>query len=212
MERQRTRTLRAVADHPGPFIRKIILPEGLSVKKAAELLNVGRPALSNLLNGKAALSREMALRLEKAFGVKAKPEVLLRMQSEYDEYLARERAKQIAVPVYAPGFIQITAARIEEWVDHHHEARHLVPALLRRLVLTTGDHLSKVDFPAFDNAERPGWDGRVEAEAATPWIPRDYPGGSSAAVGKCVRKRTVTIRRGLRTFRLRIGRILPSCL
>src|SRR5580692_780210 len=176
MERQRTRTLRAVADHPGPFIRKTILPEGLSVKKAAELLNVGRPALSNLLNGNASLSREMALRLEKAFGVKAKAEMLLRWQSEYDEYLARERAKQIAVPVYAPGFIQISAARIEEWVDRHHEARHLVPALLRRLVLTTGDHLTKVDFPAFDNAERPGWDGLVEAEAATPWIPAGLSG------------------------------------
>ena len=40
----------------------------MSVKKAAELLGVGRPALSNLLNGHASLSAEMALRLEKAFG------------------------------------------------------------------------------------------------------------------------------------------------
>jgi addiction module HigA family antidote len=185
MEPQTPRKQAAVTDHPGPYIRKIILPKGLSVKKAAELLNVGRPALSNLLNGNASLSREMALRLEKAFGVKAKAEILLRMQSEYDEFLARERAKQIAVPVYAPGFIQITAARIEDWVDHHHEARHLLPALLRRLVLTTGDHLTKVDFPAFDNAERPGWDGQVGAEAATPWIPAGLSGwefGSSREV------------------------------
>jgi hypothetical protein len=44
------------------------------------------------------------------------------------------------------------------------------------LILTTGEALAKVDFPAFDNAERPGWDGQVQAEAATPWIPAGLSG------------------------------------
>ncbi len=57
--------------HPGPFIRmEVIDPLGLSVTKAAEVLGVTRPALSSLLNGHAALSPEMALRIEKAFGPK----------------------------------------------------------------------------------------------------------------------------------------------
>jgi hypothetical protein len=51
-----------------------------------------------------------------------------------------------------------------------------LPALLRRLILTTGDALAKVDLPAFDNAERPGWDGQVQAEAATPCIPAGLSG------------------------------------
>jgi antitoxin HigA-1 len=55
--------------HMGRFIRTEILePLGLSVSEAADILGVGRPALSNLLNGHAGLSAEMALRIEKAFG------------------------------------------------------------------------------------------------------------------------------------------------
>ena len=66
--------------HPGDFIRtEIIEPAGLSVTAAAAALHVSRPALSSLLNGKAALSGNMALRIEKAFGVKM--DTLMRMQS-----------------------------------------------------------------------------------------------------------------------------------
>ena len=66
--------------HPGAFIRtEIIQPAGLSVTAAAAALKVSRPALSSLLNGKADLSGDMALRIEKAFGVKM--DTLMRMQS-----------------------------------------------------------------------------------------------------------------------------------
>src|SRR5450756_2580198 len=69
--------------HPGDFIRtEIIEPLGLSVTGAAEVLGVSRPALSSLLNGKADLSGEMALRIEKAFGPRM--DTLMRMQSAYD--------------------------------------------------------------------------------------------------------------------------------
>ena len=85
--------------HPGGFIKRSILPDGLSVTAAAEALGVGRPALSNLLNGKASLSPEMALRVEKAFGVKM--DTLLRMQARYDAYHMRQRADEIDVRKYA---------------------------------------------------------------------------------------------------------------
>ena len=66
--------------HPGYFIRtEIIIPAGLTVTAAEEALQVFRPALSSLLNGKADLSGDMALRIEKAFGVKM--DTLMRMQS-----------------------------------------------------------------------------------------------------------------------------------
>lgn len=69
--------------HPGDFIRtEIIEPAGLSVTAAASALQVSRRALSSLLNTKVALSGAMALRLEKAFGVKAK--TLMRMQASFD--------------------------------------------------------------------------------------------------------------------------------
>jgi addiction module HigA family antidote len=82
--------------HPGDFIRtEMIEPAGLSVTAAAVALKVSRPALSNLLNGRADLSGMMALRLEKAFGVKM--DTLMRMQSAYEIARTREREKEIRV-------------------------------------------------------------------------------------------------------------------
>ena len=82
--------------HPGDFIRtEIIEPAGLSVTAAAAALKVSRPALSSLLNGKANLSGEMALRFENAFGVRM--ETLMRMQSSYDIAQTRKRERQINV-------------------------------------------------------------------------------------------------------------------
>ena len=82
--------------HPGSFIRTEILePAGLSVTTAAAALRVSRPALSSLLNGKADLSGEMALRIEKAFGVKM--DTLMRMQASYDIAATRKREKHIHV-------------------------------------------------------------------------------------------------------------------
>jgi antitoxin HigA-1 len=82
--------------HPGDFIRtEIIQPTGLSVTAAAAALRVSRPALSSLLNGKADLSGDMALRIEKAFGVNM--DTLMRMQAAYDIVQTRKRAHKIHV-------------------------------------------------------------------------------------------------------------------
>jgi antitoxin HigA-1 len=82
--------------HPGDFIRtEIIEAAGLSVTAAAAALQVSRPALSSLLNGKADLSGDMALRIEKAFGVRM--DTLMRMQSAFDIARTRKREKEIRV-------------------------------------------------------------------------------------------------------------------
>ena len=160
--------------HPGTYIRQSILPAELSVTKAAEMLGIGRPALSNLLNGRAALSPEMALRFEKAFQ-SADSLALLEMQTRYDEFEARPRKNDIAVHTYARPYLQVTARQIDAWADKI-EARGQLPALLRTLVLSTGTNLTAVDFPAFDNSQRKGWDGQVTSGSATPWIPRGESG------------------------------------
>jgi antitoxin HigA-1 len=83
--------------HPGDFIRtEIIEAAGLTVTAAAQALRVSRPTLSSLLNGRAGLSGDMALRIEKAFGVKM--DTLMRMQSSYDIAQTRKRENQIRVP------------------------------------------------------------------------------------------------------------------
>src|SRR5664279_3894121 len=80
--------------HPGDFIRtEIVEPAGLTVTAAAAALEVSRPALSSLLNGRASLSGDMALRIEKAFGVRM--ETLIRMQSSFDIAETRKREGQI---------------------------------------------------------------------------------------------------------------------
>jgi addiction module HigA family antidote len=87
--------------HPGDLIRtEIIEALGLSISEAAEILKVRRATLSDLLNRKAALSTEMALRIEKAFG----PEMdhLLRMQLAYDVAQQRRRTAEIDVKRYVP--------------------------------------------------------------------------------------------------------------
>ena len=86
--------------HVGVFLKNSIIPDDMSVTFGAKLLGVGRPALSQLLNGNAALSPEMALRFEKAFGVKM--ETLLRMQARYDAWQMRSREGRIKVKRYEP--------------------------------------------------------------------------------------------------------------
>jgi len=88
--------------HPGDFIRtEIIDGWGLTVTAAAIALGVSRPTLSSLLNGKAGLSGDMALRIEKAFGVKM--DTLMRMQASYEIAQTRKREGQISVRrVYLP--------------------------------------------------------------------------------------------------------------
>ena len=86
---------------PGEFVREEILDElGLSVTRAAELLGVRRATLSDLVNGRAALSPEMALRIEKAFGFSM--DTLLRMQAWRDSYTMRQRANEVAVKRFVP--------------------------------------------------------------------------------------------------------------
>ncbi len=161
-------------EHPGTFVREHVIPKEMSVTDAAKRLGVGRPALSNLLNGNSSLSPTMALRLVKSFG--GDQQKLLDLQSEFDRHNRRGKEKTVAVRAYVPGFLTIKARQIHDWAESNHEARHLLPVLLRKLVHSTGHELSRVDFPGYDNAERKGWDGRVETGAATPWVPEGKSG------------------------------------
>lgn len=87
--------------HPGDFIRTEIVEElGLTVTRAAEVLGVRRATLSDLLHGRSALSPEMALRVEKAFGVSM--DMLLKMQAWHDASRMRAREAEIRVERYQP--------------------------------------------------------------------------------------------------------------
>lgn len=84
------------AVHPGPWLRaEVIEPYGLNVTTAAAHLRVTRAAMSNLLNGRAALSPEMAIRFEIAFGVPAA--TLVRMQAAHDLVAAKKLASGLTI-------------------------------------------------------------------------------------------------------------------
>lgn len=76
--------------HPGELLREY-LPEGMSVGEAADRLGVSRQAFSALLNGRAGVSAEMALRLSRALGTS--PEMWLSMQVAYDLWKAGKSTK-----------------------------------------------------------------------------------------------------------------------
>jgi antitoxin HigA-1 len=87
--------------HPGGFIRhEIIEALELTVTSAAKVLDVSRQSLSTLLNEGADLSRDLALRIEKAFGVSM--DTLMRMQNSFDIAQARSREGEIKVDRYVP--------------------------------------------------------------------------------------------------------------
>ena len=82
--------------HPGRIVRQeCIEPLGMTITEAAERLGVTRQTLNNLVNEKAGLSPEMAIRLSKAFG--SSPEVWLGMQLDYDLARAEKNAGKIKV-------------------------------------------------------------------------------------------------------------------
>ena len=171
--------------HPGSYIRLNVLPPDLTVTAAAKRLGVGRPALSNLLNGNASLSSDMAIRVEKAFGVDST--VLLRMQAAYDRARAQAREPEIAVRAYAPSVLDIKAIQIEAWSERI-VVRSEFAAFLRRLVASTALGLTNIDFPAHENSQRHGWDGQVTVESATPWVPLGDSGWEFGVSGNPLQK------------------------
>ena len=82
--------------HPGEIIRELCLePLGISVTEAAEGLGVSRKTLSSILNGRAGISPEMAIRLSIAFDTS--PESWLNQQSQYDLWQAEQNRESLKV-------------------------------------------------------------------------------------------------------------------
>ena len=161
------------ASHPGPYIKSNVIPKGMNVTQASKAVGVGRPALSNLLNRNSNLSSEMAAKLEKAFGVSASE--LLAMQSAFDAGTSAATTNTTTVRTFVPPFAAPKANDIEHWANSL-DSRAKLAALLRMLVHSTCDGLQKVDFPAHDDSQRPGWDGEIETLTGNPWIPTGASG------------------------------------
>lgn len=95
--------------HPGEILKEDVLEaEGVNVTEAARQLRVTRVTLSRLLNAKAGVSVDMALRLAQWLGTT--PEVWLRMQDAHDLWLARQSKRPDIIPLHASGKMQSASA------------------------------------------------------------------------------------------------------
>ena len=152
----------------GTFLKQHVLePSLLSVSEAARLIGVSRVTLSKLLNGQGTLSAKVAARIERVFGISAEQLLKLRAQAVAER---TEKAND-DLKVFAYPFPEIKARDLEQWADTI-EARTELPVLIRRLIATTGEGVSRCDFPGYDNGQRPGWDGVAETVFETSWIPK----------------------------------------
>ena len=162
----------------GPYIRETVIPGDLSVSEAARRLGIGRPALSNLLNGKSKLSRDLALKLEREFGADA--DALIRRQAQM-EADSRDRAVHVSASrANAAGYFKITSTDIAHWAETT-AARTILPVLCRRLAHGDTQRDAKIDFPGNDVGERHGWDGLTETDQAGHWVPQGRTGWELSA-------------------------------
>lgn len=154
----------------GDFVRTRVIPAGITTAEAARQLGIGRQALHTFLSGRSRLSSEMAASLERVFDANAA--ALLKMQVDTDE----KETLTTAAQRNASNYLKITSADVESWTETYRiTSRSALPVLLRRLIHSTADGLSELDFHGHEEAERTGWDGEVTASAATAKI----PGGKS---------------------------------
>ncbi len=158
--------------HPGPYIKNKVIPEGMTNAEAAERLKIGRPALSRMLNGKAALSPELAEKIEALWGTSS--EKLLKMQAEYDALSARTSSIMTPTP-YSPIHQQVLGREISAW-GNAINARTRLPVLLRTLIHSTSREIITIDFPGNDSGEKPGWDGFLDSAEASSWVPKGKSG------------------------------------
>ena len=121
--------------HPGGIVKDCLEDLGLSVTDAAGILDVTRPTLSRVINGRSALSPEMALRLALAFG--STPEMWLRLQTAYDLAEARQNVARLNVQRYVPTRGEGRGATLQ-WSGRpcHRAANKRARSWLRLIVLT----------------------------------------------------------------------------
>lgn len=189
---------------PGIWFREQYLkPSGMTVTAAAERLGISRQTFSAFINGRRGITTRLAARLAVVFNVSA--EELLDRQAAFQPTVSQKK-REVAAEVRrcVPPFLSIKAEDLVHWADEM-DARSRLAVLLRVLVHSTGTALREVDFPGYDEAERPGWDGWVEAGEGTPWIPEGMSGWEFGVNKDCrkkansdFKKRTASIPRGER--------------
>jgi addiction module HigA family antidote len=153
--------------HPGRRLRKECFePLGLTVTEVAKQVGVTRQALNNILNGKSGISTQMAVRLAVFFGLQ--PETVQQWQKDFE--LSRARSGRAQRNRSRGHSFLLSSNDLVAWAETI-DARYALPLLVRALVRVTAPSATEVEFPALEDAQRPGWDGVVKNARRSPYVP-----------------------------------------
>lgn len=155
--------------HVGEYIRKEVLPAGMAVKKAAELLQVSRPNFSNMLQGKTRLTQAMATKIAKAFNP-VTDTFLMKLQRAIEEPAVSAGRAATPVQSFARPLKTFSSKDLELFFCTV-EGRSRFPEFVRKLIITTNSTIESCDFPGGNDSQIHGEDGIVVATSATPFIP-----------------------------------------
>lgn len=148
------------------MIADFLKQRNITITEAARRLGISRTSLSKIIHGKTSLTPRIAQRCEAVFGLSK--EALLMSQ-------ATEQSKEtLPTPVsslcQSNPFFKINSLEIERWAEEI-DTRKLLPQLIRILILSTARGIPGIDFPANEDSQRPGFDGKLRSEEPHPWIP-----------------------------------------
>ena len=130
--------------HIGQYIRKNVIPEGMSDWEIAGRFGTGRRALANLLNGRARLSRRMALALSQEF--KTDHHILLDAQAELASRSGDDDNQGGLPDAFVPTVCDIWWPKVERWASDGEDGSRL-GTLVRRLALATCKEGTRAEFP-----------------------------------------------------------------
>lgn len=138
----------------------------ITITEAAKRLDISRITLSKIINGKSILTPKIAQRFESVFGL-SKEALLMHQALEQSQEPLFSRVSSLC---QSNPFFQIDSLEIERWAEEI-DTRKLLPQLIRILILTTTKGITKIDFPANEDSQRSGFDGKLHAQEPHPWIP-----------------------------------------
>lgn len=148
------------------MISELIEKKGLTITEAAHRLDISRVTLSKIIHGKASLTPRIAQRFESVLGL---PKATL-LTNQAIEQSKKTFPSPVSSVCQSNPFFKIDSLEIEEWAGKI-DARKLLPQLIRILILSTARGITGIDFPANEDSQRPGFDGKLRSEEPHPWIP-----------------------------------------
>lgn len=148
------------------MIADFLKQRNITITEAARRLGISRTSLSKIIHGKTSLTPRIAQRCEAVFGL-SKGALLMSQATEQSKETLPTPVSSLC---QSNPFFKINSLEIERWAEEI-DTRKFLPQLIRILILSTARGITGIDFPANEDSQRPGFDGKLRSEEPHPWIP-----------------------------------------